>query len=73
MDLSRNIVNNNKPVTSDNDLHTDLLKNCIRGLEKQLPEKNAIINYLTMQLIQKFQDKTICSYSNNNNHQKQDY
>ena len=40
-----NVVNN-KPVTSDSDLYADLLKNHIMELEKQLSEKNAIINYL---------------------------
>ena len=36
--------------------------------EKQLSEKNAIINYLTMQLILQSQDKTICNCSHNINH-----
>ena len=36
--------------------------------EKQLSEKNAIINYSTMQLIPQSQDKTICNWSHNNNH-----
>ena len=41
-------VASNKPVTSDSNLHTELLKNRITELGNQLPEKNAIINYLTM-------------------------
>ena len=61
-------VANNKPVTSNSDLYTDLLKNGTIELENQLSEKNVIINYLTMQLIPKSQDKTICSCSHNNNH-----
>ena len=65
--LSGNVANN-KPVTSNNDLYTDLLQNRIKELKNKLSEKNAIINYLTMQLIQKSKDKTICSCSQNNNH-----
>ena len=67
LNLSGN-VSYNKPITSDSDLYTDLLKNCIIELENQLSEKNAIISYLTMQLIPKSQNKTICSCSHNNNH-----
>ena len=60
---------NNKPVTWNSDLYTDLLKNRIIELKNQLSDTNAIINYLTMQLIPKSQDKTIiCSCSHNNNH-----
>ena len=61
-------VTNNKPVTSESDLYTNLLKNRIIELENQLSEKNAIINYSTKQLIPKPYDKTICSCSHNNNH-----
>ena len=50
------------------DLYTDLFINRIIELENQLSEKNAIINYLTMQLIPKSQDKTICSCNHNTNH-----
>ena len=50
------------------DLYTDLFINRIIELENQLSEKNAIINYLTMQLIPKSQDKTICSCSHNTNY-----
>ena len=49
------------------DLYTDLFINRIIELENQLSEKNAIINYLTMQLIPKSQDKTICSCNHNTN------
>ena len=66
MNLSGNFANN-KYVTSNRDLYTDLLKNRIAGLENQLAEKNAIINYLTIQLILKFQNKTIWTCSSNNN------
>ena len=51
------------------DLYTDLFINRIIELENQLSEKNAIINYLTMQLIPKSQDKTICSCNHNTNHE----
>ena len=66
MNLSGNFANN-KSATSNRDLYTDLLKNRIAGLGNQLAEKNAIINYLTIQLILKFQNKTIWTCSSNNN------
>ena len=64
--LSGNDVNN-ELVTSDSDLYTDL-KNCIMELEKQLLKKNVTINYLTMQAIPKYWDKTILSCSHKSNH-----
>ena len=67
LNLSGNVIND-KPVTSDSDLYTDLLKNRIIEFENQLSKKNAIINYLTMQLIPKSYDKIICSCSHKNNH-----
>ena len=67
LDLSEYVAYN-KPVTSDSDLYTELPKNCIIEFENHLSEKNAIIDYSTMQLIPKSQDKTICSCSHNNNH-----
>ena len=66
LNLSGNVVNN-KPVTFDNDSYADL-KYHIMELEKQLLEKNAIINYLTLELIPKSKDKTICCCSHNDNH-----
>ena len=54
--------------TSNSDLYTDLFKNRITELENQLSENNPIFSYLTMQLIPKSQDKTICSCCHNNNH-----
>ena len=49
MQLS-NLLGNNvsgKAVTSENFLHVDILKNRILELEKQLSEKNTIIDFLT--------------------------
>ena len=42
MNLPRNSVN---PTTPENNLYVELLKNRISDLEKQLTEKNAIINF----------------------------
>ena len=67
LNLSGNPVNN-KPVIFDNDSYADLLKYNIMELEKQLLEKNAIINYFTLELIPKSQDKAICCCSHNDNH-----
>ena len=53
MNLPRNSVN---PTTSENNLYVELLKNRISDLEKQLTEKNAIINFLTTQPVTKSQD-----------------
>ena len=50
INLPRNIVN---PATSENGLYVDLLKNRISELENQLTEKNAVISYLTTQLVAK--------------------
>ena len=47
MNLPRRSVN---PTTPENNLYVELLKNLISDLEKQLTEKNAIINFLTTQL-----------------------
>ena len=62
------IVPCNKTLISDSSLNTDYLKNRIIELGNHLSEKNAVINYLTMQLIPKSQDKEICSCNHNNNH-----
>ena len=48
---SGNVVSN-EPVASSG-FYVDLLKSHISGLEKQLLEKNAVINFLTLQLISK--------------------
>ena len=67
LNLSGNVANN-KLVTTDSDLYTGLLGNRIIELKNKLSEKNAIFNYLMMELIPKPQDKTICSCNHNNNH-----
>ena len=50
VNLPRNVVN---LATSENSLYVDLLKNQIPELEKQLTEKNALISYLTTELVTK--------------------
>ena len=61
LNQSGNVVSN-KPVASSG-FYVDLLKSSISELEKQLLEKNAVINFLTLQLISKPQDKTTCKCS----------
>ena len=51
----------NEPVASSG-FYVDLLKSRISELEKQLLEKNAVINFLTLQSISKPQDKTTCKF-----------
>ena len=60
--LSGNNVSS-KAVTSENLLHVDIFKNPILELEKQLPEKNRIIDLLTKQLVSNSHDiaKSKCS------------
>ena len=67
MQLS-NLSGNNvsgKAVASENILHVDILKNRILELEKQLSEKNTIIDFLTKQLIADSHDisKSKCSHN----------
>ena len=67
MQLS-NLLGNNvngKAVTSENFLHVDILKNRILELEKQLSEKNTIIDFLTKQLVANSHDisKSQCSHN----------
>ena len=50
VNLPRNIEN---PTTSENGLYVDLLKSRISELENPLMEKNAVISYLTTQLVVK--------------------
>ena len=54
-----------KAVTSENFLHVDILKNRILELEKQLSEKNTIIDFLTKQLVANSHDisKSKCSHN----------
>ena len=60
--LSGNNVSD-KAVTSESFLHADILKNRILELEKQLSEKNTIIDFLTKQLLANSQhiSKSTCS------------
>ena len=54
----------------NDNFYTDTLKNWISELEKQLSEKNAVIDFLTTQLITKHLDtSTNKDISDNNNHQ----
>ena len=67
MQLS-NLLGNNvsgKAVTSENFLHVDILKNRILELEKQLSEKNTIIDFLTKQLVANSHDisKSKCTHN----------
>ena len=55
INLPRNVVN---PVTLENGLYVDLLKDWISELENQLPEKN-IISCLTKQLVTKSQNTSV--------------
>ena len=64
LNLSGNNVSG-KAVTSENFLHVDILKNRILELEKQLSEKNTIIDFLTKQLVANSHDisKSKCSHN----------
>ena len=67
VNLPRNSVN---PTTPENNLYVELLKNRISDLEKQLTEKNVIINLLTTQLVAKSQDTSVYNNIQNNKHEK---
>ena len=67
VNLPRNSVN---PTTPENNLYVELLKNRISDLEKQLTEKNVIINLLTTQLVAKSQDTSVHNNIQNNKHEK---
>ena len=56
MNLPRNPVNLTTP---ENNSYVELLKNRISDLEKQLTEKNAVINFLTTQLVTKSQGSSV--------------
>ena len=63
-----NLSGNNvtgKTVISESFLFVGVLKNKISGLEKQLSEKNTIIDFLTTQLVANPQDtsKSNCSHN----------
>ena len=67
MNLPRNSVN---PTTPENNFYVELFKNRISDLEKQLTEKNAIINFLTTQLVTKSQYTSVHNNFRNNKHRK---
>ena len=58
-------------VDTERFLCVDILKNRILDLEKQLSEKNAIINFLNTQLIGKSQKASYSNLSHNNGNQKE--
>ena len=59
-----------KPGNVNDNFYTDMSKNRISELEKQLSEKNAVIDFLTSQFITKPLDiSTNKNISDNNNHQ----
>ena len=58
-----------EPGYVNNNFYTDMLKNWISELEKQLSEKSAVIGFLTLQFITKPLDTSTSNISDNNNHQ----
>ena len=58
-----------EPGYVNDNFYTDMLKNQISELEKQLSEKNAVIDFLTSQFITKPLDTSTNNISDNNNHQ----
>ena len=61
--LRHNVIG--KAVTSERFLYVDILKNRILEFEKQLSEKNTILDFLTTQLVANYQDvsKINCSHN----------
>ena len=61
--LRHNVIG--KAVTSESFLYVDILKNRILEFEKQLSEKNTILDFLTTQLVANYQDisKINCSHN----------
>ena len=68
INLPRNAVNS---ATSENGLYADLLKNWISELKNQLTEKNAVISYLTTQLVTKSRYTSVNQNSRNIGHKKE--
>ena len=58
-----------EPGYVNDNFYTDMLKNQISELEKQLSEKNTVIDFLTSQFITKPLDTSTNNISDNNNHQ----
>ena len=61
--LRHNVIG--KAVTSESFLYVDIFKNRILEFEKQLSEKNTILDFLTTQLVANYQDisKINCSHN----------
>ena len=61
--LRHNVIG--KAVTSESFLYVDIFKNRILEFEKQLSEKNTILDFLTTQLVTNYQDisKINCSHN----------
>ena len=72
LSYSKSTVNSNSRDTSNVNFYTGLLKNWISELEKQLADKNAIIEFLYAQIISKPPDKTRKDSSDNYRHRSND-
>ena len=61
--LRHNVIG--KAVTSESFLYVDIFKNRILEFEKQLSEKNTILDFLTTHLVANYQDisKINCSHN----------
>ena len=72
LSYSKSTVNSNSRDTSSDKFYTGLLKNQISESEKQLADKNAIIEFLSVQIISKPPDKTRKDSSDNYRHRSND-
>ena len=72
LSCSKSTVNSNSRDTSNGNFYTGLLKNRISKLEKQLADKNAIIEFLSAQIISKPPDKTCKDSSDNYRYRSND-
>ena len=72
LSYSKSTVNSNSRDISNDNFYTGLLKNRISELEKQLADKNAMIEFLSAQIIFKPPDKTRKDSSDNYRHRSND-
>ena len=72
LSYSKSTVNSNSRDISNDNFYTGLLKNRISELEKQLADKNAMIEFLSAQIISKPPDKTRKDSSDNYRHRSND-
>ena len=72
LSYSKSTVNSNSRDTSSDKFYTGLLKSQISESEKQLADKNAIIEFLSVQIISKPPDKTRKDSSDNYRHRSND-